>query len=140
MKPHLSVLTLGVDDLEKSMKFYERLGWHTEGVIGKEFEHGSVAMFNLKGGLILALYQRKDLAWDAKVPLGERSATEFSIGHNVNGKDEVDEIMRQAEGAGASIAKKAQPAFWGGYSGYFEDPDGHLWEVVWNPQMRVEEK
>ena len=139
MKPQLSVLTLGVDDLGESMRFYKKLGWRTEGVIGKEFEHGSVVMFNLKGGLILALYQRKDLAWDAKVSLGERSATEFSIGHNVNGKVEVDEIMKQAENAGAKIVKKAQPAFWGGYSGYFQDPDGHLWEVVWNPHIRVQD-
>lgn len=139
MKPRLSVLTLGVDDLEKSKKFYERLGWRTEGVIGKEFEHGSVVMFSLKGGLILALYQRKDLAWDAKVSLDERSATEFSIGHNVNDKAEVDEIMKQAANAGAKVVKKAQPAFWGGYSGYFQDLDGHLWEVAWNPQIRVQD-
>jgi len=135
MRPHVTVLTLGVDDLEKSMKFYQRLGWHTEGVIGKEFEHGPVAMFNLKGGLILALYPRKDLAWDAEVPLTERSSTEFSIGHNVNSKDEVNEVMKEAETAGAKIVKRAQPAFWGGYSGYFQDPDSHLWEVVWNPQI-----
>jgi uncharacterized protein len=139
MKPHVSVLTLGVDDLEKSMEFYKRLGWHTEGVIGKEFEHGPVVMFNLDGGLMLALYPRKHLAWDAKVSLGERSATEFSIGHNVNSSDEVDGVMKQAANAGAKIVKKAQPAFWGGYSGYFQDPDGHLWEAVWNPQIRVED-
>lgn len=139
MNPRLSVLTLGVDDLEKSKKFYERLGWHTEGVVGREFEHGSVVMFNLQGDMILSLYQRKDLAWDAGVSLGERDATEFSIGHNVNDKAEVDEVMKEAASAGAKIAKKAQPAFWGGYSGYFQDPDGHLWEVVWNPQIRVQD-
>jgi len=137
MKPQISVLTLGVDDLEKSMEFYQRLGWHTEGVIGKEFEHGPVVMFSLKGGLILALYPRKDLAWDAKVPQAARSATEFSIGHNVNSKSEVNDVMEEAAKAGAKIVKDAQPAFWGGYSGYFEDPDGHLWEAVWNPQIRV---
>lgn len=139
MKPRVSVLTLGVDDLEKSKAFYEKLGWHTEGVIGKEFEHGSVVMFNTKEGLILALYQRKDLAWDAEVPQGERSATEFSMGHNVGSRDEVDEVMKQAIGAGAKVVKGAQPAFWGGYSGYFQDPDGHLWEVAWNPQMPPQE-
>lgn len=137
MKPRLSVLTLGVDDLEKSKRFYETLGWHTEGVIGKEFEHGSVVMFNLKHDMTLALYQRKDLAWDAEISLGRPSATEFSIGHNVNDKTEVAEVMKQAADAGAKIVKRAQPAFWGGYSGYFQDPDGHLWEVVWNPQIRV---
>lgn len=139
MKPQVSVLTLGVDDLEKSMKFYERLGWHTEGVVGKEFEHGPVVMFNLRGGLILALYPRKDLAWDARVALGERSTTEFSIGHNVNSRDDVDEVMKEAANAGAKIVKEAQSAFWGGYSGYFQDLDGHLWEAVWNPQIRVED-
>lgn len=139
MKPQVSVLTLGVDDLERSMRFYERLGWSTEGVVGKEFEHGPVVMFNLKGGLILALYPRKDLAWDAKIALGGPSATEFSIGHNVNSKGEVDDVMKEAAKAGAKIVKEAQPAFWGGYSGYFQDPDGHLWEAVWNPQIPVKE-
>ena len=137
MKPRISVLTLGVDDLDRSLKFYEKLGWHTEGVIGKEFEHGSVAMFDLEGTLILALYRRKDLAWDAKISQDAPSATEFSIGHNVNSRDDVDEVMRQAASAGARVVKEAQVAFWGGYSGYFQDPDGHLWEVVWNPQIRV---
>lgn len=135
MQPQISVLTIGVDDLERSMRFYERLGWHTEGVVGKEFEHGSVVMFNLKGGLKVMLYQRENLAWDAKVPQGERSATEFSIGYNVHDKAEVDDVMKQVASAGAKIVKEAQPAFWGGYSGYFQDPDGHLWEVAWNPQI-----
>ncbi len=115
------------------------LGWSTEGVIGKEFEHGPVVMFNLKGSFILALYPRKDLAWDSTLSLGEKSPTEFSIGHNVNSREEVDEVMRQAANAGAKIVKQAQPALWVGYAGYFQDPDGHLWEVAWNPQIRVEE-
>ena len=134
----INILTLGVDDLETSMTFYKRLGLKTEGVIGKEFEHGPVVLFNLDGGLILSLYPRKDLAWDAKVSLGGRSESEFSIGHLVNSREEVDEVMRQAERAGATIVKPAQPAFWGGYSGYFQDPDGHLWEVLWNPEIEVE--
>ncbi len=138
MKPRINIITIGVDSLETTMEFYKRLGWQTEGVVGKEFEHGPVVTFNLKGGLILALYPREDLAWDAKVPLGEPSPTEFSIGHMVISKDEVDEVMRQASSAGARIVKQARPAFWGGYSGYFQDPGDHLWEVLWNPQMRVE--
>lgn len=139
MKPRINILTLGVDDLEESMEFYKRLGWQTEGVIGKEFEHGPVVLFNLKGGLILSLYPRKDLAWDAKLSLDARSATEFSIGYMVNSREEVDEVMKQAASAGAKIDKQAQPAFWGGYSGYFQDPNGHLWEMLWNPQIQVEE-
>ena len=139
MHPRIGILTLGVDDLKESMEFYQRLGWQTDGVIGTEFEHGPVVIFSLKGGLTLALYPRKDLAWDAKVSLDERSSTEFSIGHMVNSKEEVDEVMKQAASAGAKVARKAQPAFWGGYSGYFQDPDGHLWEVLWNPAIRAEE-
>ena len=140
MKPRINVLTISVDDLAHSLKFYkEGLGLETEGIVGKEFEHGAVVFFNLKGGLILALYPRKEIAWDAKIPLDSHSATEFTIGHLVNSKIEVDEVMGQAEKAGAKIVKPAQDTFWGGYAGYFQDPNGHLWEVVWNPQLKMEE-
>lgn len=139
MKPRISVLTIGVNDLEESMKFYKRLGLETEGIVGKEYERGAVVFFNLKGGLVLALYPRRDIAWDAKVPLDTSSATEFTIAHNVASKEEVDLVIRQAKDAGAKIVKPAQDTFWGGYAGYFEDPDGHLWEVAWNPQLKIEE-
>jgi uncharacterized protein len=139
MKPRINVLTIGVNDLEESMAFYKGLGLVTEGIIGKEFERGAVVFFNLKGGLILALYPRRDLAWDAKVPLNSPSSTEFAIGHNVTNKEEVDLVMRQAKDTGAKIVKPAQNTFWGGYAGYFQDPNGHLWEVAWNPQVNVEE-
>jgi predicted lactoylglutathione lyase len=139
MKPRISVLTIGVNDLENSMNFYKGLGLETEGIVGKEFERGAVVFFNLKGGLTLALYPRKDIAWDAKVSLDPHSATEFTIAHNVNSKDEVDLVMKQAGDTGAKIVKPAQNTFWGGYAGYFQDPDGHLWEVAWNPQRPVEE-
>jgi predicted lactoylglutathione lyase len=139
MKPRISVLTIGVNDLEESMKFYEGLGLETEGIIGKEFERGAVVFFNMKGDLTLALYTRKDIAWDAGVPLDKPSATEFTIAHNVNSKQEVDVVMRQAKDTGAKIVKPAQDTFWGGYAGYFQDPDGHLWEVAWNPDRLVEE-
>jgi uncharacterized protein len=139
MKPRISVLTIGVNDLEESLKFYKALGFETEGIVGKEFERGAVVFFNLKGGLMLALYPRRDIAWDAKVPLDPPSATEFTIAHNVPKKEEVDLVMGQAEGAGAKIVKPAQNAFWGGYAGYFQDPDGHLWEVAWNPKVQIEE-
>jgi uncharacterized protein len=140
MKSRVSVLTLGVDDLERALRFYrEGLGLTTDGIVGTEFEHGAVVFFPLKGGLTLALYPRTEISWDAKVPRQPTSSTEFTLGHNVNSTTEVDEVMGQAERAGARIAKPAGPTFWGGYAGYFQDPDGHLWEVVWNPQLRVDD-
>jgi catechol 2,3-dioxygenase-like lactoylglutathione lyase family enzyme len=135
MKPRITLITLCVDDLEKSLRFYrDGLGLKTEGIIGKEFEHGAVAFFDLQSGLKLALWPRKSLAHDSGVELGKPSATEFSIGHNVSSKAEVDAVMAQAGRAGAVIVKPAQDTFWGGYAGYFQDPDQHLWEVAWNPQ------
>jgi uncharacterized protein len=140
MKPHVTVLTLGVDDLERALRFYrEGLGLKTEGIVGTEFEHGAVAFFPLKGSLMLALYPRKEIAWDAQVAQEPKSSTEFTIGHNVHSEEEVNEVMAQAQRAGARVAKPAGPTFWGGYAGYFQDPDGHLWEVAWNPHLQVEE-
>jgi hypothetical protein len=140
MEPRFSILTLGVNDLEKSFKFYhEGLGFPSKGIIGKEFEHGEAAFFDLKNGLILAIYSRKDLAWDSQVKETNPSATEFSIGYLVKDKAEVDSVMEEAKKAGAIITKPAQKAFWGGYAGYFQDPDGHLWEVAWNPQLLPKE-
>jgi hypothetical protein len=138
MKPRITVVTLGVDDLEKSLRFYrDGLGLPTAGIIGTEFEHGAVAFFDLQSGLKLAIWPRRDIAHDAKVSLAPRSATELTIGHNVSSKEEVDAMMEQARRAGAVITSPAQDAFWGGYSGYFQDPDGHLWEVVWNPEWKL---
>jgi len=140
MEARFTVLTLAVDDLEKSFKFYhEGLGLPSQGIIGKEYEHGEVAFFDLPHGMKLALYSRENLAWDAKVVKQNSSATEFSIGYNVRNKEEVDAIIELAKKAGAKIPKPAQRAFWGGYSGYFQDPDGHLWEVAWNPQLMPED-
>lgn len=134
MKPRISVVTLGVDDLARAVAFYrDGLGWHTEGIIGEEFEAGAVAFFGLEGGLKLALWPRASLARDAGLALGPSSTTELSLGHNVGSAARVDEVMARVSGAGATIAKPAQATFWGGYAGYFQDPDGHLWEVVWNP-------
>ena len=140
METRFTVLTLGVDDVEKSYKFYhDGLGFTSQGIIGKEYEHGEAAFFDLKHGMKLSLYSRANLAWDSKLKKTERSATEFSIGYMTRSKDEVDAIMALAKKAGATIAKPAQAAFWGGYSGYFQDPDGHLWEVLYNPQMLPED-
>lgn len=134
MKPRISVLTIGVDDLEKSLRFYrDGLGLATQGIVGSEFENGAVVFIDLQEGLKLALFPRKSLAHDAGIAAQPSSATEFSIGHNVASKVEVDAVMQQARAAGAKIVKAAQDTFWGGYAGYFQDPDGHLWEVVWNP-------
>jgi catechol 2,3-dioxygenase-like lactoylglutathione lyase family enzyme len=140
MKPRITLLTLGVDDLEKALAFYrDGLGLSTKGIIGKEFEHGAVVFIDLQPGLKLALWNRADLAWDTGLPKTPASPTEFSIAHNVNSKAEVDQVMGQASRAGARITKPAHDTFYGGYAGYFQDPDGHLWEIAWNPQMLVED-
>ena len=139
MEPRFTILTLGVNDLEKAMVFYrDGLGLHTQGIIGTEFEHGAVVFFDLQHGMKLALYSRSDLAWDAKISQTPVSPTEFSIGYTVRTPAEVDTIMDAARKAGATITKPAQKAFWGGYAGYFKDPDGHLWEIAWNPQLLPE--
>lgn len=140
MKPRIKVITLGVDDLERSLAFYrDGLGLPTRGVVGEEFEDGAVVFFNMNDDLILALYPKKSLAKDAKIPHTGPSAVEFSIGHIVASKDKVDHIMAQAAKAGAKITDQAYDRFWGGYSGYFQDPDGHLWEIAWNPDWEVED-
>ncbi|MGH0425868.1 VOC family protein [Bacillus pretiosus] len=140
MKPRITVITLGVDDLERSVEFYrDGLGLPTEGIIGKEFEHGAVAFFDLHSGLKLALWSRKDIAHEAKVVQTLPNPTECTIGHNVESKEEVNRVMELAKRAGAIITDPAHDAFWGGYSGHFQDPDGHLWEVVWNPAWEFHE-
>ena len=140
MKPRISVITLGVDDLERAVRFYrDGLGFPTDGIVGAEFEHGAVAFFDLENGVKLALWPRRDLAHDSGLAETPPSATELSLGHNVNSPSEVDVIMETARQAGARIIKPAHTTFWGGYAGYFADPDGHLWEVVWNPQLVVPE-
>lgn len=140
MKPRISVITLGVDNLEKSVEFYrDGLGLETEGIIGKEFEFGAVVFFDLRGGIKLALWPRESISHDTGLPKGKISPTEFTIGHNVTSKDEVDAVMAQAQKAGAKILKEANDTFWGGYAGYFQDPDQHIWEIVWNPNLLPEE-
>ena len=134
MKPRITVLTLGVDDLERAVAFYrDGLGLSTKGIVGTEFENGAVAFFELEGGLRLALWPRVSLASDSGLPVGSPAPPAVSIGHNVATRDEVDATMARAASAGARIVKAARHTFWGGYGGYFQDPDGHLWEVVWNP-------
>jgi len=138
MKPRITVITIGVDDLGKALEFYrDGLGLPTEGIVGKEFEHGAVAFFDLQAGMKLAIWKREDIAYEAKVTHTPPSPTEFTIGHNVDSKEEVDLVMEQAEKAGATITAPAHDTFYGGYSGHFQDPDGHLWEVVWNPAWEI---
>jgi hypothetical protein len=141
MEPRIHVLTLGVADLDHALAFYrDGLGLSSEGVIGTEFvgddEHpaGDIALFHLDGGLILALYPRTELAKDAAVAFGPAKSGEFSIGHLVATRQDVDALLAQAEAAGAVITEPAHERPWGIYSGYFRDPDGHLWEVIWNPR------
>lgn len=136
VKPRITLITLGTDDLQRALGFYrDGLGLKTEGIVGERFEHGAVAFFDLQAGLKLAVWPRASIAHDTGLAVGQRGATEFTIGHNVSSKAEVDAVMQQARDAGAVVVKPAGDTFWGGYAGYFQDPDGHLWEVVWNPQM-----
>ena len=134
MERRITLLTLGVDDLERAVAFYrDGLGLPTDGIVGTEHEHGAVAFFELEGGLKLALWPRASLAHDAGLPVGGRSTTEFAIAHNVRSREAVDAVLSEARAAGATLVKHAADTFYGGYAGYFQDPDGHLWEVAWNP-------
>ncbi len=127
MKPRMSMITLGVDDLNRSIDFYQNgLGFPRHG------EAEEVAFFSLDGTW-LGLYGREALAEDAQLSPDGAGFNSFAIAHNVNSKEEVDAVMQQAIDAGAELVKKPQKVFWGGYSGYFKDPDGHLWEVAHNP-------
>lgn len=136
MKPRITVLTLGVADLDRAVAFYrDGLGWPTPGIVGQEFEHGAVAFFDLQPGLKLALWPRRSIAHDTGLPDSGPSVTSATIGHNVRSPAEVDAAMARARAAGAAILKPAHETFWGGYAGYFQDPDGHVWEVAWNPEI-----
>jgi len=138
MKPRITLITIGVDDLERSLRFYrDGLGLPTQGIVGREFEYGAVAFFDLQSGLKLALWPRRSIARETGIPSGAPAPTEFTLGHNVSSKEEVDAVMTQARNAGAVIVKEAHETFWGGYAGYFEDPDRHLWEIAWNPSLAV---
>ena len=140
MRATINVITLAVADLERALAFYrEGLGLTSPGVVGTEFggdsttPAGAVAMFELDGGLVLALYPRAELAKDANVPVGAQQSGEFSIGHIVESKAEVDRLLAEAEAAGATVTDEPHDRPWGIYSGYFRDPDGHLWEIIWSP-------
>jgi catechol 2,3-dioxygenase-like lactoylglutathione lyase family enzyme len=131
MEQRVSLITLGVADLERSRAFYERLGWrrsmaNTDGIV-----------FFQTGGMALALYPRQELAKDANVPAHGEGFSGIALAYNTRTRAEVDSVLIEAEAAGAKLVKPAQEAFWGGYSGYFSDPDGFLWEVAWNPSFPI---
>jgi hypothetical protein len=141
MDARIDVLTIGVEDLERSLAFYrDGLGFQTGGIVGTEWEGdettpaGAVVMIKLAGGLTLALYPRTELAKDASVPLRRSETAPFSIGHIVGSREQVDELLSRAQGAGATLKDEAHDRPWGIYSGYFADPDGHLWEIIWSPR------
>jgi catechol 2,3-dioxygenase-like lactoylglutathione lyase family enzyme len=133
MEQRLSAVTLGVADLERPRRFYEEgLGWQ------RGNRHPEVVFFQL-GGLILALFSRQALAEDAGLAEAGSGFGGFTLAYNTRSREEVDAVMVEAEAAGAGILKPAQDTFWGGYAGYFADPDGHLWEVAWNPHFTLGE-
>ena len=140
MKPHIDVITLAVGDLERSLAFYrDGLGLETTGTVATELVDeetdaaGAIVMIRLRGALVLALYPRSELAKDADIPFGPPKTGEFSIGQLVESRAEVDALLAQAEHAGATLTGRPHDRPWGIYSGYFRDPDGHLWEIIWNP-------
>jgi len=133
MEQRLSIITLGVTDLKRSREFYKRLGWRqsmakSEGIV-----------FFQAGGMALALFPRDELAKDANVSAAGHGFAGMSLAYNARSQGEVDNVLGEAAAAGAKLLKPAQKAFWGGYSGYFSDPDGFLWEVAWNPFFPIAE-
>jgi uncharacterized protein len=145
LRARIHVITLAVSDLDAALEFYrDGLGLNSPGVIGTEFTGddtnpaGAAAMFELEGGLILALYPRTELAKDANIPLGPPKTGEFSIGHAVASKEEVDTLLVRADEAGATLTVPGHDRPWGIYAGYFRDLDGHLWEIMWNPRLDID--
>jgi uncharacterized protein len=132
LEPRVSFVTLGVADVGTSRKFYEALG-----LTASAASQAEVAFFDL-GGIVLSLFGREALAEDANVRGSEPGFSGVSLAHNVNSESEVDQVLGEAVTAGAKLLKPGQKAFWGGYSGYFADPDGHLWEVAYNPFMPLD--
>lgn len=132
----ISFITLGVDDLERAVAFYrDTLGLETKGIVGQDIPHGAVAFFYMQPGLRLALWPRESIAVEHQLPLGPRDPAGMMLAHNVSSAEEVDKIITAVREAGAVIVREPKPFSWGGYGGVFADPDEHLWEVVWNPNL-----
>jgi catechol 2,3-dioxygenase-like lactoylglutathione lyase family enzyme len=142
MEPSIQVITLAVDDLERAVTFYrDGLGLDSNGVVATELHddhsgaEGAIAMFHLAGGLILTVYPRSELSKDAGVPLGPSKTGEFSLGHVVASREDVDALLARAGAGGGRVLDMPRDRPWGIYSGYFQDPDGHLWEIMHNPEL-----
>jgi catechol 2,3-dioxygenase-like lactoylglutathione lyase family enzyme len=133
MEQRVSIVTLGVTDLDRSREFYERLGW------ARSMAKAEGIVFFQAGGMALALYPRHELAKDANVAPEGHGFAGMTLAHNARTRQDVDSVLAEAKAAGATILKPAQDVFWGGYSGYFSDPDGFLWEVAWNPFFPIAE-
>jgi uncharacterized protein len=131
MEQRVSLITLGVADLKRSSEFYERLGWR------RSMTKAEGVVFFQAGGMALALYPRNELAKDAKTAPEGYGFSGISLAYNTRNREEVDSVLAEAQAAGARLLKPAEEAFWGGYSGYFADPDGFLWEVAWNPSFAM---
>jgi uncharacterized protein len=135
MDQRISLITLGVSDLTRSREFYERLGWR------RSMAQAEGVVFFQAGGMALALYPSHELAKDANIaadlPAAAPAFRGMALAYNARTREEVDSVLAEAQAAGAKILKPAQEAFWGGYSGYFSDPDGFLWEVAWNPSFPI---
>jgi uncharacterized protein len=145
MEPRIHVITLAVEDLDRALAFYrDGLDLESSGVVGTEFHdvhsgaEGAIAMFNLAGGLILTVYPRSELAKDAGVRFAPPKSGEFSIGHAVGSREDVDALIARAESVGGTALEKPRDRPWGIYSGYFQDPDGHLWEIMHNPALELD--
>ena len=132
MEQRVSLITLGVADLGRSLRFYEALGWK------RGNRDDGVVFFQLPGA-IFALWPRAALAEDAKVTDTGAAFSGMTLAYNARSKADVDAVLAEAKAAGAKILKPAEDVFWGGYSGYFADPDGHVWEVAWNPGWSLDE-
>jgi catechol 2,3-dioxygenase-like lactoylglutathione lyase family enzyme len=132
MEPRLTLVTLGVNDMKRARKFYEALGFKASSA-----SQESVTFF-AAGGVVLGLFGRASLAEDAHVPNSEPGFSGVSLAHNAASEAEVDHVLAHAVACGAVLKKPGQKVFWGGYSGYFADPDGHLWEVAYNPFMPLD--
>jgi hypothetical protein len=147
MDARVHVITLGVADLERSLAFYrDGLGLESKGIVADEFvgdeqnAAGAIAIFELEGGLVLTVYPRSELAKDANVAVAEHGSGSFSLGQLVDCREAVDETLAQAQHAGAVVTDPPRDRPWGIYSGYFRDPDGHLWEIIWNPRRRPRDR
>jgi hypothetical protein len=147
LEARVHIVTLAVADLERALTFYrDGLGLESRGIVGTEFvgddvePDGAIALFELQDGMILSLYPRSELAKDARVPFGAPKSGEFSLGQAVGSRAAVDALLTQAQAAGATLTDAPHDRAWGIYSGYFRDPDGHLWEILWNPRLGISQE